>query len=175
MVMPSDPATHLVMIQPDFAFGFFKDGFNGPTHTTHAHQLNQWSFCWGVAEVVLNHFRVIKIAADDKTEFTGGQVCTRFNQAQEGKVTDDGTFAAFFDFGACPAFCRESLHQVFDLDWMIGWNAQTQTGRAATVATPFRNVDFGTNNPNRGHIFDLAEIPLPQISDSIAKSGRISI
>jgi hypothetical protein len=31
MLMPSQPTAHLVMIKPNFTFGFFEDGFDRPS------------------------------------------------------------------------------------------------------------------------------------------------
>jgi hypothetical protein len=59
MMMPAQPISQFVMIQPDFAFGFFKDGFDGPTLATHAYKLNQGSFSGIVAEVVFNSGRAV--------------------------------------------------------------------------------------------------------------------
>jgi hypothetical protein len=55
MMMPAKPTAHFVMIETDFAFGFFKNDFNGPTHAADAHQLDQGCIGRGIAEAGLDH------------------------------------------------------------------------------------------------------------------------
>ena len=81
MMMPSQPAAHFVMIHSDFAFGFFKDGFNRPTHAAHPHQLAQRCMSGSIAEIVFDHRRVIQIAADNQPKIACGQVAARFGCA----------------------------------------------------------------------------------------------
>src|SRR3972149_9437632 len=112
MMMPAKPATHFVMVETDFAFGFFKNDFDGPTHAADTHKLDQRGIGRGVAEVELDLRRVIQVAADDQPDFGTGQVGPRFDDAQKGKVTDDGAFAAFFDGSGGPTIFWDRSNQL---------------------------------------------------------------
>jgi hypothetical protein len=76
MMVPTYPAPHLVMIHPDFAFGFFKDRFDRPSHSADANELMQRSVEGSIAEKVFDLSRVIQITADD-----GSKYKTTFNQS----------------------------------------------------------------------------------------------
>ena len=115
MMMPTLPTAHLVMIHPDFPFGFFKDRFDGPSHTADANELIQRSVAGSIAEKVFDLRRVIQIAADNQPEFTGGQALSRFSHTQKCEITNDGTLAAFFDHRANPILLLNLLRQL--LDW----------------------------------------------------------
>ena len=117
MMMPSEPTAHLVMIHPDFTFGFFKDGFNGPSHSADPDKLIQRSADRRIAEKVFDLRRIIQIAANDQPEFTGGQAAARFGHAQKRKITNDGTFAAFFDNRSNPILLLRSSSPVAGLEW----------------------------------------------------------
>ena len=62
------------MVETDFAFGFFKDGFNRPAHPTQADELTQWRIGGRIAEVIFDHGPVVQIAADDQPEFGAGKL-----------------------------------------------------------------------------------------------------
>jgi hypothetical protein len=55
MVVPTQPATHLTVVQADFALGFFEDGFNRPTHTADTDKPTQRCIGGSIAEVVFDH------------------------------------------------------------------------------------------------------------------------
>jgi hypothetical protein len=74
MMMPSKPAAQFVMIETDFAFGFFKNDFNGPTYPADEHELDQGCIGRGIAEAELDHRRVIQVAADDPPDFGTGRL-----------------------------------------------------------------------------------------------------
>src|SRR3972149_7559225 len=143
MMMPAEPTAHFVMVETDFAFGFLKNDPNGPTHAADAHELDQGCIGWGIAEVELDFRWVIQVATDDQPDFGARQVTPRFGDAQEGKVTHDGAFAAFFDGGSAPTFFRDRSDQLPDLDRAILWVAQTQASGVATPAFPPRHIHFG--------------------------------
>ena len=163
------------MIQTDFAFGFFKDGFDRPTHAADAYELAQRCIGGSIAEVVFDHRRVIQIAADDQPEFACGQVAARLGHAQEGKFTNDRPFTAFFDNGLNPIFFGNVPHQFLHLNWTVARIAQTQAGWTTTTPFPLGNMHFGLGAPDGGGILDLGEIPLAQIGNSIPKSGGIPV
>src|SRR4030067_2622396 len=102
MMMPSQPTPHLILIHTDFAFGFFEDGFDWPSHPADPHKLIERCVGRSIAEKVFDLRRIVQIAANDQPEFSGGQVATRFSHAQKCKITNDGALAAFFDNGSHP-------------------------------------------------------------------------
>ena len=83
MMVPPYPAPHLVMIHPDFAFGFFKDRFDRPSHSADANELMQRSVEGSIAEKVFDLSRVIQITADDQPEFTGRQASSAIRSRAE--------------------------------------------------------------------------------------------
>jgi len=54
MMVPTQPTTHLVMVKPDFAFGFFEDGLNWLAHTTDPHEIALGRVSRAVAEVLFD-------------------------------------------------------------------------------------------------------------------------
>jgi len=84
--MPPQPTTHFVMIQTDFAFGFFKDGFDRPTHTADPYKLVERCLGGGIAEIVFDDRGILQIAAEDQPEFCDWQVAARLNDAQASKL-----------------------------------------------------------------------------------------
>src|SRR5487761_2276273 len=115
MMMPSYPTPHLVMIHTDFTFGLFEDRFNWPSHSADPDELTQRSADRSIAEKVFDLRKIIQIAANDQPEFTHRQAAARFSHAQECKITNDGTLAAFFDRSLNPILLLNLLHQL--LDW----------------------------------------------------------
>src|SRR5450759_1985763 len=175
MMMPTQPAPRLVLVETDFAFGFFKDGFNWPAHPTQAYELNQRRIGGRIAEIVFDHERVVQIAADDQPEFLAGQVVARFSYTQKSKVANNGALTAFFNSGAKPVLWGNVSHQLFDLKRMLVCLAQTQAGWATPATFPLGHVYFGWGAPEGSGVFDLREIPLAQNIDSISKRGRIPV
>ena len=97
VVVPSQPATQLVMVETDLAFCFFEYRFNRPSHSANTDQLMQRDLSRSIAEVVFDDGRVIQIAAEDQPEFFCGQVFARLGDAQKSEFIRDRSFAAFFD------------------------------------------------------------------------------
>lgn len=160
--MPAEPTTHFVMIETDFAFGFFENRFDGPAHAAEANKLDQGCGSGGIAEVELDFGRIIEVAADDQPDFRARQIIPRLDDAQEGKVTDNRAFAAFFDDGRSPTIFRNRSGQFIDADRAICQVAQTQAGRVSTATFPLRDVHFWSAAPDQGRAFDLSEVPFVQ-------------
>ncbi len=86
LVMPPQPAAHLIMIQADFAFRFFEKGFDRPSHPADPDELDHWCSGRNITEVILDDRRIQSIAADDQPDFQTQQVSARLGQAQESEV-----------------------------------------------------------------------------------------
>src|SRR3972149_728716 len=175
MMMPSLPTAHLVMIQTDFTFGFFKDGFDGPTHPTDPHELVQWAVDGSIGVKVFDHGRIIQVATNDQPEFWTRQVAARFSHAQKCRITNDGTLTAFLDHSSDPILLGDLLHQLLDWKWTFAGLAQTQAGGMAPVTFPFWNMNFGWDAPDQGVFLDGGEIAFIQRSHSVPKCGRVPI
>jgi len=119
MMMPSDPTPHLVMIHADFTFGFFEDSFNRPSHSTNPDQLSQRNADRSITEKVFDLRGIVQIAANDQPEFSGGQARARFGHTQKRKITNDGTFAAFFNNSSSPILLLNFLYQILDRNGML--------------------------------------------------------
>ena len=65
-MMPAQPTAQFVLVQTDFAFGFFKNDFNRPTHATNTHQFADSNRGGSVAEVEFELAWIIQIAANDQ-------------------------------------------------------------------------------------------------------------
>src|SRR3990170_1074571 len=175
MMMPAKPAAHLVVVETNFSFGFFENGFDRPTHSAEAYKLDQGGLDGSVAKVELDFAGIIQVAADDQPNFRARQISPHFNDPQEGKVTHDRAFRTFFDGGRAPTFFRDRSDQVFDADRVIRWITQTQASWVTTAAFPLRHMYFRSAKPNQGRAFDFSEVPFIQFSHTISKSGRIAI
>ena len=84
MVMPTQPTAHFVMVKTDFAFGFFENGFDRPTHAADADELDQGCIGRSIAEVKLDDRRVLQIAADDQPDFWA-RASSRATRSAAGK------------------------------------------------------------------------------------------
>ena len=140
MMMPTQPTTHLIMIKADFTFGFFKDGFDWPSHAADAYELDHGCASRGIAEVKLDDRRIFQITADNQPDFRARQILARFDQTQESEVADDRSFATFFDGGAGPAFFRDTCHQLLHLGWVSALMTQPQPSWATTMTTPLLHL-----------------------------------
>lgn len=86
MVIPAVLNEHFKMVEIDFHFSIFKNGFTRKMLTTDMHEHNYWDIDQSNCEVDLNLFKVIYGAADDLTDFGTGQVVARFNDTQKAKL-----------------------------------------------------------------------------------------
>ena len=164
------------MIKADFAFGFFEDGFDRPSHAADAYELDHGSFSRGIAEVELDDRRILQIAADDQPDFWTRQVCSRFDQAQESKVADDRSFAAFFDGGCGSSLlseCWQPAPSPESGDHSDGADA-AGSGDDHDLSTQGHALRVETLQI-RSVALDFGEIPLVQCRYSIPKSRRIPV
>ena len=83
MVVPAQPTAGFIVVETDFAFAFFEDDFDGPTHAADAHQFKQGDVYRGITEVELEFSRVVHIAPDHQPDFRAGQATSAFDHAQE--------------------------------------------------------------------------------------------
>ena len=124
MVMPTYPTTHFIMIQADFAFGFFERGFDWPAHSTDTDELNDRRIRGGVAEVELDDGRILEVTAHDQPDIWSRQVAAGLAQAQKSELTNDRAFAAFLDPGQGPALFGNHSRQLINLDGTVTRMAQ---------------------------------------------------
>src|SRR3990172_8853702 len=175
MMVPSYPTSHLVMIHADFTFGFFKDGFNWPSHSADSDKLTQRSADRSIAEKVFDLRRIIQITANDQPQFSNGQAAARFGHAQKCKITNDGTLAAIFDHGFNPILLLNLLHQLLDWNWMLPGITQTQASRMTSMTAPLWNINLRRCTPDQAVLFDGCEIMLSRSCDTIPKCRAVSI
>lgn len=69
VMLPADPTAHFVVIETDFAFGFFEHGFDGPTHAADADEFDHRCVGWCVTEIEFDLGWIVKVAAQDEPEF----------------------------------------------------------------------------------------------------------
>src|SRR5271169_3745662 len=173
--LPTLPTAHLVMIHPDFAFGFFKDRFDGPSHSADANELIQRSVDGSIAEKEFDLSRVIQITADDQPEFTGRQTSARFGHAQKCEITNDGTFAAFFDHGLNPILLLNLLQQLLDWNGTLPDIAEMQASGTTSMTTPLRKMNLGRSTPDQAVLFDGCEVRLSRSRHTVPKRRTVSI
>lgn len=153
--MPTDPTAHFVVIETDFAFGFFEHSFDGPTHAADADQFHQGCVGWGIAEVEFDLGRVVKVTTQDQPEFRAWQVIARFCDAQKGEVTNDGTFAAFFDGCGGPVILGDQGDQMIDTDGAVCRVTQPQASWATPSTLPRWDMNGGSGTPDQGRASDF--------------------
>ena len=107
MVMPAQPTAGFIMVEAQFPFTFFKDGLDRPAQTAKTDQFQQGSVSRGIAEVELDFSRIIKIAAEDQPHLRPRQAGSTFQNPQEGKLTDQRSFAALLNGGSEPSAGRD--------------------------------------------------------------------
>ncbi len=164
MVMPAHPTAHFVVVETDLAFGFFKNGFDGPTHAADTHKLNQGGLFWGIAEVKLDLAGVIQVAAYDQPEFRARQIGPSFDDPYEDKVAHDGTLRAFFDGNRAPTFFRDQRHQSANAERTIEWVPQAQASGMTNTAFPLGDIHLRPGKPDQGCAFDFRQVPFFQFS-----------
>ncbi len=175
MVMPTEPTAQFIVVETDFHLARPDDGLYGPTHATDAHQFSRVNVGRGIAEVVFDFAGVIQVAAHDQPEFLARQALPHFDDAQTGKITDQGPFGAFFDLGADPGFCRQLLGQFINLDCLRFSLTQAEAGWTTTFALPRRHPHGRSFQPNAGRAAHFNEVPLVQSRNPIPKSDRIAV
>ena len=174
-MMPSDPTSHLVMIHADFTFGFFEDSFNRPSHSTNPSQLSQWNADRRITEKVFDLRGIVQIAANDQPELTSRQATARFRHTQKCKITNDGTFAAFFDNSPNPVLLLNFLHQLLDWNWMLSGIAQTQASGVTSVTAPLGKMNLWRSTPDQAVLLDGCEVRLSCSRHAISKRGAVPI
>jgi len=94
MAVPGAKATHLILVESHFAFGFFQAFLDLPTAARHAYQLCQRGLS-GTCRTIVSPLARIGEAAPDQDPARPPAFLFLLRQVQPGPFIQAGTFAAF--------------------------------------------------------------------------------
>src|SRR6266403_3280764 len=112
VMVPTAPATHLVIIQAHFLLAAQEAVLDGPAVMSCLHPLQQRAIWSGVAQVVLDVWRLITTAFDHQPQFRPQQIIALRHEANPGEMSLLRALGALPKTQALPGAGRQRLRDL---------------------------------------------------------------
>src|SRR3972149_7127698 len=146
MMMPRQPGAGFVMSHPHLPFAFFQGGLDGPAHPTDADEFPRGARDGRITQIEWDLGLRAQCPLEDEPDPGGGQHIAHRRDTQKRELSDQGSFAAFFDRLPYPSQVWPMRQQIaHGLRWRSSARHARMQPRLAQEATARQFQRWGCN------------------------------